>query len=78
MKGMTLAQYIENLRRICLIIRENDGLPVLQTYYCPVYDEGPEGFEALFSQFVQANRICPKSWACPHRSIQNSGTLLQE
>jgi lysophospholipase L1-like esterase len=65
MKGMTLAQYIENLRRICLIIRENDGLPVLQTYYCPVYDEGPEGFEALFSQFVQANRDLSKELGLP-------------
>ena len=38
---------------------------MLQTYYCPVYDEGPEGFEALFSQFVQANRDLSKELGLP-------------
>ncbi|NLB42559.1 MAG: hypothetical protein GX815_09940 [Clostridiales bacterium] len=64
-KGITLAQYIENLQQICSIIHNNNALPVLQTYYCPIYDDGIEGFEELFGGFVQANRDISKKLGLP-------------
>jgi lysophospholipase L1-like esterase len=64
-KGISLSQYIENLQYICSIIQENNSLPVLQTYYCPVYNEGTEGFEELFEDFVQANRDISKKLSLP-------------
>ena len=59
-KGISLEQYKENLERICSIIQKNNALPVLQTYYCPIYEDGIEGFEKLFEGFVQANRDISK------------------
>ncbi len=48
--------YAERLNEICMIIREYQAIPVLQTYYCPVYHQGPLGFQARFEANMQANR----------------------
>ena len=64
-KGISLEQYKENLERICSIIQKNNALPVLQTYYCPIYEDGIEGFEKLFEGFVQANRDISKKLELP-------------
>jgi lysophospholipase L1-like esterase len=55
-RGMPVAQFKENLDKLCRLIREAGARPVLQTYYCPLYHQMPPGFTALFEQFVQANR----------------------
>lgn len=64
-RGISLAQYIENLQQICSIVQKNNALPVLQTYYCPIYDDGMQGFEKLFGGIVQANRDISKKLGLP-------------
>jgi lysophospholipase L1-like esterase len=64
-KGISLTEYTANLQNICSLILKNNGLPVLQTYYCPVYDEGITGFKELFEKVVQANRDISKKLGLP-------------
>ncbi len=51
-------KYTDNLKRICSIISENGALPILQTYYCPVYhlNQSPT-FRDTFERFMDANKI---------------------
>ncbi|WP_028609412.1 SGNH/GDSL hydrolase family protein [Paenibacillus harenae] len=53
---MPLKLYAERLKTICSIIRSYEAVPVLQTYYCPVYHNGTPGFERRFEANMQANR----------------------
>ncbi len=54
---MPTPRYQANLRRICSIIRSFDAEPVLQTYYCPVYeDSGIPGFRQRFETAMDAVR----------------------
>ena len=48
-------QYRKNLLTIINIIREAEILPILQTYYCPLYKKMPESF-SIFKKFVEVNR----------------------
>lgn len=49
-------RFADNLKRICLNIREYQAIPVLQTYYCPVYHESPSGFQKRFEDMMQVER----------------------
>jgi len=48
--------YAERLKTICSIIRGYQAIPVLQTYYCPVYHQGTPGFRTRFEANMQVNR----------------------
>jgi len=48
--------YAGQLREICGILQANGAVPILQTYYCPVYHEGRDGFADIFEAHMQANR----------------------
>lgn len=61
----TPEQYTENLKKLCLLLLEKGIQPVLQTYYCPVYHEGIEGYQPLFESFVQANRAIAEELGLP-------------
>jgi lysophospholipase L1-like esterase len=45
-----------NLKEICRCISDKGILPVLQTYYCPLYEDYPETFRPVFESFAAANR----------------------
>lgn len=55
-RGLSPSKYRSNLKRICSIIQDSGALPVLQTYYCPMYHEGSEGFQEDFETLMQINR----------------------
>jgi lysophospholipase L1-like esterase len=55
-RGVPAAAYADRLREICEILLANGAVPVLQTYYCPVYHEGGDGFAEAFEANMQANR----------------------
>lgn len=48
-------QFKHNLFTSINIIRESGILPILQTYYCPIYERMPEHF-SIFKKFVEVNR----------------------
>lgn len=54
--GMPTELFADRLKRICSTIREYNSIPMLQTYYCPVYRQGPPGFQARFEANMQVNR----------------------
>ncbi|WP_308638352.1 SGNH/GDSL hydrolase family protein [Paenibacillus silvisoli] len=55
-QGFSRQQYADNLKQICALIRANNALPILQTYYCPMYSLGVADFEETFESFMQINR----------------------
>lgn len=55
-REMPVELYTERLRTICSLISEYQAIPVLQTYYCPMYHQGPPQFEERFQANMQANR----------------------
>lgn len=55
-QGFTSNQYRQNLMKVCSLIQEHNAIPMLQTYYCPVYHEGINGFRAKFECFMEINR----------------------
>lgn len=63
--GFTNFQYENNLRKLCVLLMENEILPVLQTYYCPVYIASPNGFEEKFKQFMDINRSLAEELCLP-------------
>jgi lysophospholipase L1-like esterase len=63
--GVPTAVYAGQLRKICSILQSNGAMPVLQTYYCPVYREGRDGFVDAFEANMQANRDLAKELGLP-------------
>jgi lysophospholipase L1-like esterase len=54
---MPLPRYKSNLRQICELVRSFGAEPLLQTYYCPVYeDSGIPGFRPRFEAAMDAVR----------------------
>jgi len=51
----TVDQYRHNLLTIINIIQDADILPILQTYYCPIYEKMPLHFR-IFHKYVEVNR----------------------
>jgi lysophospholipase L1-like esterase len=49
-------QYKNNMVHICERMREHHIIPVIQTYYYPLYESGPNGFKQLFEDFMELNR----------------------
>jgi lysophospholipase L1-like esterase len=59
-KGITLGQYSDNLQKICSLIQDCNAQPVLQTYYCPMYQLITDDFKSLFESFMEVNRVLAK------------------
>ncbi len=53
--GMSPSKFEANLRTLCSRMMEKDILPVIQTYYCPLYDEMPAEF-VVFPSLIDINR----------------------
>ncbi len=64
-RGFTFEHYYNNLKAICTKCLRNNFLPILQTYYCPFYEESPAGFKERFESFVAANRSLSKEMELP-------------
>ncbi len=54
--GFTDEEYYTNLKSICTQCMDRGIGPILQTYYCPTYFEGIDGFQDIFERFVGINR----------------------
>lgn len=56
MRGHSLDTYRKNMIEIIRIIQEIESIPILQTYYCPFYEDiAVEGFKQ-FPKYVEINR----------------------
>jgi lysophospholipase L1-like esterase len=55
-REMKPGDYAQRLQEICEKIMSAGGLPMLQTYYCPMYHMGRPGFEQRFEAMMQVNR----------------------
>lgn len=64
-RNITLQRYTDNLRRICSLILGRQALPVLQTYYCPMYHLNAEGFRETFESYMEANRLLAREMDLP-------------
>ncbi|MDF2720679.1 MAG: hydrolase family protein [Paenibacillus sp.] len=62
---LPLQQFTDNLRRVCEIIQSHGAIPVLQTYYCPMYHLGREGFRDEFESFMEVNRQLSREMDVP-------------
>ena len=63
-KDLTIEEYEENLTKIINQIKEKNCLPVLQTYYCLLYDKMDEKF-LRFPKFVEVNRNLSHKFKIP-------------
>jgi len=64
-RGVSEKQYRQNLIKIISIIQEHNALPVLQTYYRPVYEQGIQGFETAFEDFMRIKVKLAKMFEVP-------------
>lgn len=65
LRNMPLEQYADKLRSICSLIQRRGALPILQTYYCPMYHMGRDGFRHQFESFMEANRTLAREMGLP-------------
>jgi len=63
-KGISLQEYRNHLEYIIKEITEINAIPVLQTYYCLLYNKMTEIFQR-FPQFVQVNRSLSEEHKIP-------------
>jgi len=63
-KGYTIEDYKKYLTEIVNIVRANDAIPVLQTYYCLLYNKMPEILKK-YPQFVEVNRKLSQEFKIP-------------
>jgi lysophospholipase L1-like esterase len=63
-KGLTIQEYQNFLIQIVEKIKEIKGLPVLQTYYCLLYNQMDKVFQQ-FPQIVEVNRNLSKEMKIP-------------
>lgn len=64
-KGFTYNQYYENIKQICTRLIDSKIQPVLQTYYCPIFEECMPGYRETFESFMEGNRILAKELGLP-------------
>lgn len=57
MRGHSLETYRKNLTEIIEKIEEIDAIPILQTYYCPLYENITVESFKQFPDFVEINRL---------------------
>ena len=55
LRGFSIEEYRENLIQIIEKVEKINAIPVLQTYYCPLYEKMAAIFQK-FPEFVEANR----------------------
>jgi lysophospholipase L1-like esterase len=48
--------YAGRIREMCGMLRAGGAVPILQTYYCPLYHEAGAGYAGLFEANMQAKR----------------------
>jgi lysophospholipase L1-like esterase len=63
-KGLTIQEYQNNVTQVIDKIKEIKAIPVLQTYYCLLYNQMDEIFQ-LFPQIVEVNRNLTKEMKIP-------------
>jgi len=68
-QGYSIEHYSKSIQEIIDRLRDRGIVPVLQTYYCPIFSETPEGFEKAFLEFVKENRSV---------ATQNNLTLIDQ
>jgi lysophospholipase L1-like esterase len=64
-KGYSSEVFETNVRELCSKMIEKNIKPVLQTYYCPLYDEFPKDFRKVFESFMEVNRKISKDFNIP-------------
>ncbi len=64
MQGMPVETYREKLDTLVNILKSKGIPPVLQTYYCPLYEVMGEVFQ-MFPQFVEVNRELAHVYGIP-------------
>jgi lysophospholipase L1-like esterase len=62
---MPVKEYTERLKKICSLILQYQAIPVLQTYYCPVYHLSNDNFQTLFEAYMQVNRELSQEFGIP-------------
>lgn len=55
-QNCTVKEYTINLQQVINRIQTVGTLPILQTYYCPIYERMPKHF-AVFQEIIKVNRI---------------------
>jgi lysophospholipase L1-like esterase len=63
-KKVTLEEYQEDMVKLIAKTQEIGAQPVLQTYYCPLYNKMPKNYP-IFEKFVQINRDLSKERNIP-------------
>ncbi|MBY9019682.1 MAG: SGNH/GDSL hydrolase family protein [Candidatus Lokiarchaeota archaeon] len=63
-KGYTIEDYKKYLTQIVKTIKENNAIPVLQTYYCLLYNKMAKIFK-IFPEFVDVNRNLSQEFNIP-------------
>jgi len=56
-QGYSIEQYAKSIQIIIDYLLERGAVPVLQTYYCPLFSEMGSEFETTFLEFVEENRM---------------------
>jgi lysophospholipase L1-like esterase len=62
--GMAPEKFESNLRILCQQLLERNILPVIQSYYCPLYDEMPKEFE-VFPFLIEIDRKLASEFQVP-------------
>ena len=68
-QGYSIEQYSKSIQIIIDRLLGKGVVPVLQTYYCPIFSEMPDEFGKAFIEFVKENRRVAK---------QNNLTLIDQ
>lgn len=55
-RGMDRERYRSLLKEICETTTASGSVPILQTYYCPLYDESEDGFRERFEANMESVR----------------------
>jgi lysophospholipase L1-like esterase len=63
-KGLTVTEYKQHLSLIITKLRSRNAIPVLQTYYCLLYNSMPDVFKR-FPELVEVNRGLSKDKSVP-------------
>lgn len=64
-KDVTPEQYKQYVKTMCTSLIDSGVLPVLQTYYCPIYDRLPAEYRPLFEANMEAKRELSASLNIP-------------
>jgi lysophospholipase L1-like esterase len=63
-RGVPLQSYIEDLQKLIHKIQDLNAIPILQTYYCPLFEKMGKDFQH-FPDFMEANRTLARDLKIP-------------